>query len=81
MLNLTDPAFGSQIRQGESFRHARMIYKPYGELDRVLAWCRTELEDDWRWQMIEMSSDTRPGRYCFYFDSERDFVAFLLQWA
>jgi hypothetical protein len=81
LLNLVDPAFGSQIRQGESFRHARQIIKPYGELDKILAWCRSQLSDEWRWQLLEMSSETRPGRYIFYFDSERDYVAFLLHWS
>ena len=70
-----------QIRRGESFRYAREILKPYGELDRVLAWCKTELTDEWRWQLIDQSSDRRPGRYIFYFDSDRDFFAFVLQWS
>jgi hypothetical protein len=73
-----EPTF--EIRRGESFNYAREILKPYGELDRVLAWCKTELVDEWRWQLIDQSSDRRPGRYIFYFDSERDFFAFTLQW-
>lgn len=71
----------SWCRTRDSFGYALEIGKPFGVLDTVLAWCRTELVGDWRWQLIEMSSDTRPGRYCFYFDSERDYVAFLLHWA
>jgi hypothetical protein len=27
-----------------------------------------------------MSSHQQPGRYIFYFDSERDYFAFLLKW-
>jgi hypothetical protein len=69
------------IRQGESFRHAWEIQRQFGELDRVLEWCKTELVDEWRWQLIRTSTDREPGRYCFYFDSERDYVAFLLQWS
>jgi len=68
-------------RSRESFRYAREITKPFGELDRVIDWCKTELVGDWRWQLVDVSSDRRPGRYVFYFDSERDFFAFTLQWA
>jgi hypothetical protein len=73
-----DPLF--EIRSGDSFSFAREINKPFGELDRVLAWCKTELLDEWRWQLIDVSTDKRPGRYIFYFDSERDYFAFTLYW-
>lgn len=80
-MNIDTPADLIHIRDGESFRYAKEIAKPFGELDRVLAWCRTELIDQWRWQLIRTSTDREPGRYCFYFDLERDYVAFLLHWA
>jgi hypothetical protein len=70
-----------QIRDGESFAYARDISKPFGQIDRILAWCKAELQDEWRWQLVDVSSDLRPGRYIFYFDSERDYFAFTLQWA
>ena len=68
-------------RNRESFLYAREIAKPFGELDRVIDWCKTEMVGDWRWQLVDVSSDRRPGRYIFYFDSERDFFAFTLQWS
>ena len=68
-------------REGDRFEFCREIVKPFGQLDSVLAWCKTELEGDWRWQLIETSNETRPGCYRFYFDSERDCVAFVLQWS
>ena len=68
-------------RNRESFLYSREITKPFGELDRVIDWCKTELVGDWRWQLIDVSSDRRPGRYVFYFDGERDFFAFTLQWS
>ena len=71
---------GYLSRDKTSFAHARSIEKPYGTLNEVLDWCRTELEQDWRWQMIELSSANRPGRYIFYFDGERDCLAFTLKW-
>jgi hypothetical protein len=70
-----------KIRDRESFPHAREISKPFGTIDSVISWCKSEMQEDWRWQVVEMSSDIRPGRYCFFFDSERDFCAFTLKWA
>lgn len=70
-----------QIRDGESFAYAREIHKPFGHLDNVLTWCRTELDGDWRWQLVRTSTDREPGRYIFYFDKERDLFAFTMQWA
>jgi hypothetical protein len=70
-----------EIRKGDSFKYVKEITKPFGELDRILDWSKTELIGDWRWQLIDGSSHHRPGRYIFYFDLERDFFAFTLQWA
>ena len=67
-------------RNRESFLYSREITKPFGELDRVIDWCKTEMVGDWRWQLGDVSSDQRPGRYIFYFDSERDYFAFTLYW-
>jgi hypothetical protein len=78
---MTAVANAHQIRDRESFRYAREITKPFGTIDSVINWCKAELEGEWRWQLIDMSSDVRPGRYCFFFDSERDFCAFTLKWA
>lgn len=69
-----------QIREKESFAHALEIAKPWGGLDTILAWCKTELTGDWRWQLVQVSSDISPGRYIFYFDSDRDCCAFKLKW-
>ena len=68
------------IRLGESFDYAREISRPFGQIDRIIEWCKTELVGDWRWQVITTSSDRAPGRYIFYFDSDRDAAAFSLFW-
>jgi hypothetical protein len=70
-----------EIRLGDSFNYAQEINKPFGQLDRVLAWCKTEMTGEWRWQLVDISTDRRPGRYIFYFDLERDYFAFVLQWS
>jgi len=69
-----------QIRDKESFAYAKEISKPWGGIDLVLAWCKTELLGEWRWQLVDVSSDTRPGLYIFYFDSDRDCCAFTMKW-
>lgn len=67
-------------RDKSSFAFAQEIIKPWGGLEPILEWCKKELREDWRWQMIDMSTDQRPGRYIFYFDSEKDCCAFALKW-
>ena len=69
-----------QTRSKESFRYTSEITKPFGKLDTIIAWCKTELAGDWRWELIQPSSDIVPGRYVFYFDSDRDHCAFTLKW-
>jgi len=68
-------------RNGESFRYSREIDKPFGKLDQIVDWCKQETRDEWRWQLVEVSSDLRPGRYIFYFDDERDLLAFVMKWS
>lgn len=67
-------------RDKASFNHAQEISKPFGQIELVLDWCKSELIDEWRWQLIDVSSDRKPGRYCFFFDNERDYLAFLMKW-
>jgi hypothetical protein len=69
------------IRAQESFAFAKEIQKPFGRLDEIIRWCEHELEGDWRWQLVQSSSNHAPGRYIFYFDSGRDHFAFVLKWA
>ena len=69
------------MRDRDSFHHAHEIVKPFGVIEIVLNWCKKELRGEWRWQLIEVSSDIKPGRYCFFFDDERDYCAFLMKWA
>jgi len=68
-------------RDRDSFKHAQEIAKPFGVLESILDWCKSELIADWRWQLVTTSTDLRPGRYIFFFDSERDCLAFTMKWA
>ena len=72
-------------RSAESFQHAREIRRSWGQLEPVLTWCKQEMRDTWRWQMTDMSTSNARGAeyagcYIFYFDSDRDAVAFALRW-
>jgi hypothetical protein len=67
-------------RDKDSFNYAQEIAKPYGMIEHVLDWCKEELVGEWRWQLIDVSNNHKPGRYCFFFDSERDCLAFTLKW-
>ena len=76
---LTSPM--DYMRDKDSFNYAQEIAKSFGVLEHVLDWCKEELVNEWRWQLIDVSSDRKPGRYIFYFDSERDCLAFTMKWA
>jgi hypothetical protein len=67
-------------RDKTSFAYSRTITKEWGGLDPIIEWCKSECRSDWRWQLIEVSADHRPGCYVFYFDSELDCCAFTLKW-
>jgi hypothetical protein len=69
------------IRDKDSFNHACRIQKNYGVLEQILAWSKESLIAEWRWQLVSVSSDQRPGEYIFYFDSERDYLAFVMKWS
>lgn len=71
---------GHLARTGDTFAHAQEILKPFGVLDQVLEWCKTNMTHDWRWQLVRASSDRELGRYIFYFDSDKDLCAFALRW-
>lgn len=75
---LTSPL--DYMRDKDSFNYAQEISKEFGVLERVLDWCKEELVNEWRWQLIDVSSNHKPGRYIFYFDSERDCLAFTMKW-
>ena len=68
-------------RDKTSFNYAQEIVKPFGEVEHVLDWCKKELVDEWRWQLVDVSSTSRPGRYIFYFDNDKDHFAFVMKWS
>jgi hypothetical protein len=73
--------FSFEMRQPDSFGHSIELTKSFGSIDCILDWARLELRDEWRWQVVTPSSDRDPGRYIFYFDSELDYLAFVMKFA
>ena len=71
--------FSFEIRSAESFNHAIKMSKPFGSIDSIIDWAKAEMSDEWRWQLIEASSDIAAGQYIFYFDSEADYLAFVMK--
>jgi hypothetical protein len=67
-------------RDRESFPYKHVAYFPFGQLSSVLNWCKTELQGDWRWELLTNSTDLAPGKYAFYFDLDVDLSIFLLWW-
>ena len=68
-----------EIRQADSFNHAIKISKPMGCIDTIIEWAKSELKDEWRWQVVQPCTDLTPGQYIFYFDSESDYLAFVMK--
>ena len=68
-------------RSRESFAFAKEVVRAWGGLEPILEWCKSELRKEWRWQLVDVSSDIRPGRYIFYFDDEAEYLAFLIKWS
>lgn len=53
------------------------IGSPYGELNTLLEWCNHNCVGEWGFQDQTYPPDTALD-YTFYFDTERDYFAFLL---
>lgn len=56
--------------------HKANIHIDYGELQPVLDWCERNCEAEYRYLDIDYDSDA--GRWEFLFESEKDYVAFLM---
>ncbi len=50
----------------------------YGQLQPVLDWCDRNCEADWRYVDLVGDQDSATGRWEFLFESEKDYVAFLM---
>lgn len=55
--------------------HRANITVKHGELQPVVEWCERNCKDEWRF--MENINDQYNG-FDFFFESERDYVAFLI---
>ena len=65
--------------KSNTFSFSCEIDKGVGCIQEVIDWCKNELNEKWRWNIVETSGES-PGKYIFYFDSEKSYLAFLLKW-
>lgn len=50
---------------------------PYGELKVMIDWCNSNCERHWGYSVIEEAGFS-PGNYSFRFESEKDYVKFIM---
>lgn len=48
-----------------------LIDFPFGKLEPILNWCRINCTDEWKFE------ESQAG-YAFYFESDRDYITFLM---
>lgn len=53
------------------------IYIPYGNLKLIIDWCTSNCEKRWGYEVID-EAGFQPGRYSFKFESEKDYVTFIM---
>jgi hypothetical protein len=59
--------------------HKANIDVHYGQLQPVIDWCERNCQSDWRY--IDINNPEHhgaPDRWEFFFESEKDYVAFLM---
>lgn len=50
---------------------------PYGQLQPVIEWCQHNLDYNWHYKVLNEAGSS-PGFYQFVFDSETDYINFML---
>jgi len=59
--------------------HKASVDVQYGQLQPIIDWCERNCEADYRYMDINNDDrETAAGRWEFLFESERDYVAFLM---
>ena len=57
--------------------HKISVKIPYGELQSTVDWCNRNCREDWRY-MEDPDADYLSGGWIFFFEAERDYVAFTI---
>lgn len=53
------------------------IHIPYGSLKSIINWCSVNCKGDWGYTIIS-DAGSEPGYYSFQFESERDYITFMI---
>jgi len=53
------------------------IELPYGHLKPIIEWCQSHCERNWKFEVIN-DAGSESGSYQFRFESEKDFMTFLV---
>jgi len=57
--------------------HQADVYIPYGQLKLMIDWCTLNCAKRWGYEIID-DAGLLPGRYLFKFESEKDYVTFIV---
>jgi hypothetical protein len=49
----------------------------YGQLEEMIAWCKANCLGLWGYYVVNAAGE-EPGQYSFQFESEKDYVTFLV---
>lgn len=80
MISLEQEEYRIKHELLDAWPYVQTVSKPWGVLEPMLEWCKSEMVSEWRWQLVDASDGHRPGRYVFYFKSGLDCTAFSLKW-
>ena len=50
----------------------------YGQLKPIIEWCTRNCFDDWGYDCLEFAGGRDGGLYDFYFETESDYINFIL---
>ena len=50
----------------------------YGQLKPIIEWCTRNCIDDWGYDCLEFAGGRDGGLYDFYFETESDYLNFIL---
>ena len=50
----------------------------YGKLKPVIEWCTNNCANDWGYDCVEFAGGHDGGLYDFYFETESDYINFIL---
>lgn len=72
--------WAQQNLEKQRLHHKVSVQFPFGELDPVIKWSKSNLHGLWKWEMIQMPGGHAKGKYIFHFEDDKDLEVFCLRW-